>query len=164
MEAINIGTRLSAGAQNLLEQADDVLTNTGSQRSRRSSESAEDDDLDQQDVVSKFANQPVDLAEGFEQAYKTLSRNLGSAAHTILAVPMSVYETDGATGTAREVIKAVPVAVLKTTIGAAGAFSNVLLGLKNSIDPSNKLLSEDKYKAKTKEEDNDDYEDNAPLH
>ena len=80
---------------------------------------------------------------GLELAYKSLSRNIGSAAQTILAIPMEVYETDGATGTARAVIRAVPVAILKPMIGATEAVSSVLLGLRNTMDPNKKLQSED---------------------
>ncbi|KAG0232066.1 autophagy- protein 2 [Mortierella sp. GBA43] len=96
--------------------------------------------------ISKYANQPVDINEGMEHAYKSLSKNIGTAAHTIFAVPMEVYEQTGAQGSARAVIRAVPVAVLKPMIGATEAFSKVLIGLRNSIDPEQRLLTEDKYK------------------
>ncbi|CAO3568283.1 unnamed protein product [Mortierella alpina] len=96
--------------------------------------------------VSKYANQPADLNEGMELAYKSLSKNIGTAAHTIFAVPMEVYERTGAQGSVRAVIRAVPVAVLKPMIGATEAFSKVLIGIRNSIDPAQRLQMEDKYK------------------
>ncbi|KAG0202543.1 autophagy- protein 2 [Mortierella sp. GBA30] len=96
--------------------------------------------------VSKYANQPADINEGMELAYKSLSKNIGTAAHTIFAVPMEVYERTGAQGSVRAVIRAVPVAVLKPMIGATEAFSKVLIGLRNSIDPAQRLQMEDKYK------------------
>ncbi|KAF9163468.1 autophagy- protein 2 [Actinomortierella ambigua] len=96
--------------------------------------------------VSKYANQPADVNEGMELAYKSLSKNFGAAAHTIFAVPMEVYERTGAQGSVRAVIRAVPVAVLKPMIGATEAFSKVLIGLRNSIDPAQRLQMEDKYK------------------
>lgn len=43
----------------------------------------------------------------------------------------------------RAVVRAVPVAVLKPMIGVTEALSNVLLGLRNTIDPNKKLQSED---------------------
>jgi hypothetical protein len=98
--------------------------------------------------ISKYANQPADLNEGMELAYKSLSKNIGAAAHTIFAVPMEVYEQTGAQGSVRAVIRAVPVAVLKPMIGATEAFSKVLIGIRNSIDPEQKLQMEDKYKSK----------------
>ncbi|KAG0211295.1 autophagy- protein 2 [Mortierella sp. NVP41] len=96
--------------------------------------------------VSKYANQPADINEGMELAYKSLSKNIGTAAHTIFAVPMEVYEQTGAQGSVRAVIRAVPVAVLKPMIGATEAFSKVLIGIRNSIDPAQRLQNEDKYK------------------
>ncbi|KAG0100724.1 autophagy- protein 2 [Podila epicladia] len=96
--------------------------------------------------VSKYANQPADINEGMELAYKSLSKNIGTAAHTIFAVPMEVYERTGAQGSVRAVIRAVPVAVLKPMIGATEAFSKVLIGIRNSIDPAQRLEMEDKYK------------------
>ncbi|KAF8981071.1 autophagy- protein 2 [Entomortierella lignicola] len=96
--------------------------------------------------VSKYANQPADINEGMELAYKSLSKNIGTAAHTIFAVPMEVYEQTGAQGSVRAVIRAVPVAVLKPMIGATEAFSKVLIGIRNSIDPDQRLQMEDKYK------------------
>ncbi|KFH66631.1 hypothetical protein MVEG_07156 [Podila verticillata NRRL 6337] len=96
--------------------------------------------------LSKYANQPADLNEGMELAYKSLSKNIGTAAHTIFAVPMEVYERTGAQGSVRAVIRAVPVAVLKPMIGATEAFSKVLIGIRNSIDPAQRLQMEDKYK------------------
>ncbi|KAF9182323.1 autophagy- protein 2 [Haplosporangium sp. Z 767] len=96
--------------------------------------------------VSKYANQPADINEGMELAYKSLSKNIGTAAHTIFAVPMEVYERAGAQGSVRAVIRAVPVAVLKPMIGATEAFSKVLIGIRNSIDPVQRLQMEDKYK------------------
>ncbi|KAF9953835.1 autophagy- protein 2 [Mortierella alpina] len=96
--------------------------------------------------VSKYANQPADINEGMELAYKSLSKNIGTAAHTIFAVPMEVYERTGAQGSVRAVIRAVPVAVLKPMIGATEAFSKVLIGIRNSIDPAQRLQMEDKYK------------------
>lgn len=46
-------------------------------------------------LVSKYADQPNDVREGVEAAYKSLGKNLTSAAQTILAVPMEVYERSG---------------------------------------------------------------------
>ncbi|CAG8589272.1 1412_t:CDS:2, partial [Cetraspora pellucida] len=49
----------------------------------------------------------------------------------------------GTQGTVKAVIRAVPVAVLKPMIGVAEAASKGLLGVRNTIDPSNKMQSED---------------------
>ena len=50
---------------------------------------------DDPDLVSRYANQPKDVKEGVQSAYQSLRKNLNSAAQTILAVPMEVYERSG---------------------------------------------------------------------
>lgn len=109
VEAIKLGARLATGTQVILEQAEGVL---GSQfKNPVTAEtltvpslgedfippgfegSDEDDEAD--DLISRYAEQPVDIKEGMQSAYKSLSRNLNSAAQTILAVPMEVYERSG---------------------------------------------------------------------
>lgn len=44
------------------------------------------------DHLSRFSVQPKDYREGAQMAYKALSGNVKSAAETILAVPMEMYE------------------------------------------------------------------------
>ncbi|KAK5808879.1 ATG C terminal domain-containing protein [Linnemannia elongata] len=167
LEALKIGAKLAVGTQVLLEHADEIFgsgaTAAGggghggkSVAGNRGAAGAESDDgLDPYNNnsgkrmgsrVSKYANQPADINEGMELAYKSLSKNIGTAAHTIFAVPMEVYERTGAQGSVRAVIRAVPVAVLKPMIGATEAFSKVLIGIRNSIDPAQRLQNEDKYK------------------
>lgn len=106
---------------------------------------------------------PSDLSEGFQIAYQNLSKNLGSAAQTIFAVPTEIAhqqesgdtyynaENHGASGSSssksgsgtKAVIRAVPVAVIKPMIGLTGAFQSILTGLRNSIDPVMRLQSQD---------------------
>ncbi|CAG8475052.1 4609_t:CDS:10 [Paraglomus occultum] len=155
MEAIKLGTKLAVGTQVMLEHADEILSFNSDDKSGRGasmSTAASEDDSDddnQEGKPSKYAQQPADINEGIEAAYKSLRQNIGTAAHTIFAVPMEVYEKTGAQGSAKAVIKAVPVAVLKPMIGASEAVSKTLLGLRNTIDPNQKLEMEDKYKRRT---------------
>ncbi|CAG8708357.1 6789_t:CDS:2, partial [Funneliformis mosseae] len=156
MEAIRFGTKLAVGTQILLEQADEILsfesqTGTNTRSSTNPTISTIDEEFDSEEdnikeLISKYADQPADLNEGIEAAYKSLRANIGTAAHTIFAVPMEVYEKTGTQGTVKAVIRAVPVAVLKPMIGASEAVSKTLLGLRNTIDPNKKLQMEDKYK------------------
>jgi hypothetical protein len=101
-----------------------------------------------------------DLTEGLQHAYQNISKNLGSAAQTIFAVPTDIqsdhrnhsegdYQYSSSQGSssssssAKAVIRAVPVAVIKPMIGLTGAFQSILTGLRNSIDPVMRLQSED---------------------
>jgi autophagy-related protein 2 len=108
MEAIKLGARLATGTQVILEQAEHVL---GGQfqdsitaetlqvspitEGSMGRELGSDDDQEAADLISKYAEQPMDVKEGVQSAYKSLQRNLNSAAQTILAVPMEVYERSG---------------------------------------------------------------------
>lgn len=133
-------------------------------------------DEERREVRSRYASQPADLRQGMQSAYKSLGENFKEAAQTILAVPMEVYERSGSEvsplslalvrllflslaesvsdalhcalqGPVRSVVRAVPVAVLKPMIGASGAVSKALLGLRNSLDPDAQTGElEDKYK------------------
>jgi autophagy-related protein 2 len=102
MEALKLGARLATGTQVILEQAEGVLG--GQFRQPVTAETVQlpalDDDFAQQDeeardAISKYAEQPMDVREGVQTAYRSLQRNFNSAAQTILAVPMEVYERSG---------------------------------------------------------------------
>lgn len=105
MEMMKLGAKLATGTQVILERAegvlgggskfrDDVIGEVGADSGRQTVES-DDDEGDMVEVVSRYANQPTDAREGVQAAYKSLSSNINSAAQTILAVPMEVYERSG---------------------------------------------------------------------
>lgn len=171
MEAIRLGARLATGTQVILEQAETVL---GAQFKDEVTAEAvqvpipvdlEDEEMDEdtRELISKYAEQPVNVKDGVQSAYRSLKRNLNSAAQTILAVPMEVYErsgnevcisimycpyclTNGYQGAVRAVVRAVPIAVLKPMIGATEAVSKTLLGLQNTLDPNIRQENQAKYK------------------
>jgi autophagy-related protein 2 len=107
MEAIKLGARLATGTQVILEQAEHVLggqfQDSITAETLQISPSTEGsmglelnrDDDEAAELISKYAEQPMDVKEGVQSAYKSLQRNLNSAAQTILAVPMEVYERSG---------------------------------------------------------------------
>ncbi|KAJ3557004.1 hypothetical protein NM688_g1710 [Phlebia brevispora] len=156
VEAIKLGARLATGTQVILERAEHViggeftdpvtaeavLPATGiaefGESQGESSESAE--------LISRYAEQPMNVKEGVKSAVRSLKRNFNSAAQTILAVPMEVYERSGNEGAVRAVVRAVPIAVLKPMIGASEAVSKTLMGIHNSLDPSVRAENEAKYK------------------
>ncbi|EJT98304.1 hypothetical protein DACRYDRAFT_110744 [Dacryopinax primogenitus] len=168
MEALKVGAQLATGTQVILEQAEHVLGGNFSSPVTAelvddwSEEESGDERPERPEHISKYADQPADFREGMQAAYKSLSKNMHSAAQTILAVPMEVYErpNDEASsvsfawastdhvlqGPVRIVVRAVPIAVLKPFIGATEALSKVALGIRNSMDPSLRLDHEGKYK------------------
>jgi autophagy-related protein 2 len=109
IEAVKLGARLATGTQVILEQAEGALGGQFSHaitaETLQSSPlvgdfvtpafQTSDDEQEATDLISKYAEQPVDIKEGVQSAYKSLQRNFHSAAQTILAVPMEVYERSG---------------------------------------------------------------------
>ncbi|KAI0054145.1 hypothetical protein FA95DRAFT_1585813 [Auriscalpium vulgare] len=159
MEAIKLGARLATGTQVILEQTENVIGSQFNETVLAETVQAfpadfEDPEGEPQwstggqvsDPISRYAEQPMNVTEGIQTAYASLRRNLNSAAQTILAVPMEVYERSGNEGPVRAVIRAVPIAVLKPMIGASEAVSKALLGLHNSMDPDVRYENEAKYK------------------
>ncbi|KAJ3221056.1 autophagy- protein 2 [Clydaea vesicula] len=131
MEAIKLTTKFAAGTQVFLEQADQLLS--GGKK------------VESPSHFSKFSEQPSNLQEGVGMAYNSLKKNISTAANTVLAIPTEVYEKNNQ-GKVQAVIRAVPIAVLKPMIGTAEAVTKTLIGVQNSLDPSNKSLMEEKYK------------------
>jgi autophagy-related protein 2 len=107
MEAVKLGAQLATGTQVILEQAENVLgSGFGetilAETVSHPSEDASDTvvagwavDEESTDPISRYAEQPVDIREGIQSAYTSIRRNLSSAAQTILAVPMEVFERSG---------------------------------------------------------------------
>jgi autophagy-related protein 2 len=112
MEMMKLGARLATGTQVILERAEGVLGGGSKfadglvaevepslmERNEMDSglygeEGSEDEGLGE--LVSRYANQPSGAVEGVQEAYRSLSKNINSAAQTILAVPMEVYERSG---------------------------------------------------------------------
>lgn len=100
MEAIKLGARLATGTQVILEQAENVLG--GQFKDPVTAETVpipsttfEDLDEEDADLISRYADQPTNVKEGVQFAYESLRTHMNSAAQTILAVPMEVYERSG---------------------------------------------------------------------
>ncbi|KAL8277733.1 hypothetical protein RQP46_009855 [Phenoliferia psychrophenolica] len=156
LEALNVGARLATGTQVILEQAEYVLGARSNSTVTAEALAAASEgspiilsEEEHADLISRYAEQPADLREGFGSAYRSLGDNFRSAAQTILAVPMEVYERSGSEGPVRAVVRAVPIAVLKPMIGASEAVSKALFGLRNTLDPDAQAEAADKYKART---------------
>ncbi|KAJ1433671.1 hypothetical protein B484DRAFT_326624 [Ochromonadaceae sp. CCMP2298] len=76
-------------------------------------------------------------------AYTSISRELGSAAETVIAIPIREYVRSGPGGYLKCVIRAMPLAVLRPVAGVAEGLSVAMLGLRNEFDPAARLDEED---------------------
>ncbi|EFA81993.1 hypothetical protein PPL_05228 [Heterostelium album PN500] len=97
-------------------------------------------------LQSKFSDQPIDTKEGIQHAYESVSREIKSAAHTIIAIPMKEYHQKGTKGYMKSMVKAVPIAIIRPMIGLTEGVSKTLLGVRNQIDPQKKAEMDNKYK------------------
>lgn len=150
LETIKLGARLATGTQVILEETENVLggqfKNPVTAETLQIPYDSDTADDDQEDLISRYAAQPSGVAEGVQSAYHSLRKGVHSAAQTILAVPMEVYERSGNEGAMRAVVRAVPIAILKPMIGATEAVSKTLMGLHNTLDPDVRHENEAKYK------------------
>ncbi|KAJ1032669.1 hypothetical protein NDA16_000692 [Ustilago loliicola] len=186
LEAVKLGARLATGTQVILEQAEHILGGempaavtaraVGPDSSSESYESLSESimvssatsetgaswlqDKDES-LVSRYASQPNDMRDALSQAYSGFTEGLTSAAQTILAIPMEVYEPDansgsggsgtgggGAVGAGRPVVKAVPIAILRGARGATQAIAKTMQGVQVSLGDSENV-KEGKYKQPT---------------
>lgn len=93
LELMKLGARLATGTQVVLERAEGVLGGKpGDSVILEATGQGNSSDDEEAEERSRYANQPNDVREGVQAAYKSLSSNINSAAQTILAVPMEVYE------------------------------------------------------------------------
>ena len=166
IEAIKLGARLATGTQVILEQAEHVIggqfTDAVTAEAVQLPVDEGQEDGGDDELISRYAEQPMNVKDGVRSAMRSLRRNFNSAAQTILAVPMEVYERSGnevsdanllarslliaIQGAVRAVVRAVPIAVLKPMIGASEAVSKTLMGIHNSLDPNVRAENEAKYK------------------
>lgn len=169
LEAVKLGARLATGTQVILEQAEHIL---GGERMEESitasaigpesgqsfqslSESVMVERMSRSGSVSRYAQQPLDMRDALAQAYSGLTDHLTSAAQTILAIPMDVFDASDLAGApttrssehtrSRPVVKAVPIAILRGAQGASHAIAKTMQGVQVALgDRQN--VDEQKYK------------------
>lgn len=145
IETLNTASKVARGTKSILEHADDVVS-SDSIRRKRASRRAKRQSRKGNTHARYLTTQPVDAREGISQAYTSFSREMYTAANTIIAVPTIEYRKSGPQGYVKSVIRAVPVAVLRPMIGATDAISRALIGVRNQVDPEMKDDMENKFK------------------
>ena len=122
-EAVRLGAKLAIGTQGLLESAEAMLV----------------PQVQSTHAVSMYANQPANLRQGVSQAITGMTRNVVTARDAIAALPRDLEDPS-------VTAKAASVAVLRPLIGTTEMISKTLLGLRNSMNPEQRRLNDDKYK------------------
>lgn len=135
-EAVRLGAKLAVGTQGLLESAETLINNAG-EASRPAN---------RQSAVSMYADQPRDLRQGVSQAMTGMTRNILTARDTLVSLPKSIEEQTDARGAVQVAVRSGSVAVLRPFIGGTEMIAKTLMGLRNTMNPEQKRLNDDKYK------------------
>lgn len=98
------------------------------------------------EAVSLYANQPLTLKQGIYSAYDSLGHNLSLAKTAVASIKSDAVASGSAGGTAKAIMRATPIALIRPMIGATEAVSRTLLGATNQMDPNQALDIEEKYK------------------
>ncbi|RMD39398.1 hypothetical protein DV735_g5731, partial [Chaetothyriales sp. CBS 134920] len=135
-ELANLGAKLAIGTQNVLQNAEELLSPT----------QQHGDQEEERKQISLYADQPVGIVQGLCGAYASLERDLLLARDAIVAVPGEVMAQPSATGAARAILKQSPTIILRPAMGVSKATAQTFQGVANTLDKKNLRRLEDKYK------------------
>lgn len=135
-EAVRLSAKLAVGTQGLLETAEQTLSQSSGQ-----SEPAK-----VRHAVSMYADQPRDLRQGISQGIGGMSRNMMTAKNAFVSIPRDLEDETDARAAAKSAARTIPVAVLRPLIGTTEMISKTLLGLRNTMNPEQRKMNDDKYK------------------
>lgn len=145
-EIVKLGAKVAIGTQNVLQNAEGMLTGTSGMGEATSIQTGwEEDEMDPEEKkkISLYADQPTGVAQGLRSAYSSLARDLSTARDAIIAVPTEVMESGNARGAAAAVLRRAPTIIFRPAIGASRAVGQALMGANNTIDPQNLRRMED---------------------
>ena len=127
LETAKLGTKLAFSTQKILEQTDELIYGR------------------EETLHSRVRPYPASFTEGILAARETLGDSAKTIS-TIIAVPMRVYERDGASGAIRSVLRAMPIMMLRGLVGVSEATGQALCGVRNAMEPNRALEVRSKYK------------------
>eukprot|EP00658_Telonema_sp_P-2_P025503 TRINITY_DN20273_c0_g1_i18.p1 TRINITY_DN20273_c0_g1~~TRINITY_DN20273_c0_g1_i18.p1 ORF type:complete len:303 (-),score=70.52 TRINITY_DN20273_c0_g1_i18:19-927(-) len=138
LEVMSMAARMAVTTQIALEHVRDAVV-PGAQNQTSSADPVPQ--LGQGYMRSKFSNGPGGVAAGLKEAYNSLSHGFKMVANSLVKRSgrgrQSVQQ-----GYAASLLQG----VLGVGISTAEAASKVLIGARNSLDPTNKFETSDKYK------------------
>lgn len=106
-------------------------------------------------IISLYADQPLDIHQGLEEAYHSLEKHFNIAYDAVWKTQTSETNyseetpTIGAKAAAVSVMKAAPIAIIRPLIGVTEALSKTFQGISNQVDKRNIQEMKDKYKSKS---------------
>ncbi|KZZ92259.1 Autophagy-related protein [Ascosphaera apis ARSEF 7405] len=153
-ELVKLGAKLAIGTQTVLQSAESFFNAPNAGGSALEAEPVpvnglwEDVSIDENEKahISLYADQPIGVKQGVKGGYASLGRDLTMARDAIVAVPGEITESGSASQAAKAIFKRAPTIILRPAIGASKAVGQTLLGVGNSLDPTQRRRNEDKYK------------------
>lgn len=101
-------------------------------------------------IVSLYADQPLDLHKGLEEAYLSLEKHMHVVYDVVWKTKGDLKENKaGAAAAAVSVAKVAPVAIIRPLIGATEAVAKALQGISNQFDKEQIEEIHDKYKSRS---------------
>lgn len=107
-------------------------------------DSVNDDTRVRPRIISLYADQPLTIHEGLEDAYHSLEKHIQIAYDTVWQ--NDVESNRDISAAAISVAKVAPIAIIRPLIGATEAISKTLQGMANTLDKDNIEEIRDKYK------------------
>lgn len=99
-------------------------------------------------IVSLYADQPLDLHKGLEEAYLSLEKHMHLVYNVVWKTKGEIRDTRAGTAAAAvTVAKVAPVAIIRPFIGATEAVVRTLQGISNQFDKDQIHSVNDKYKS-----------------
>ena len=137
LEVMSVAARMAVTAQIALEHVRDTVA-PGAHNSTQSQEQGSHAGAR---IRSKFSNAPGSIATGLKEAYGSLSRGLQMVATSVVK----------RSGRSRHAVQqgymtSLLQGVLGVGISTAEAASKVLIGARNTLDPTHRIEADDKYK------------------
>ncbi|KAI9021939.1 hypothetical protein DFJ74DRAFT_643542 [Hyaloraphidium curvatum] len=111
VEVLNVSSNIALGTQALFQRADEMLAGD-----RRPS-----------------ASDSRSRGRGLDSAPRSIAADLREVASTIVAIPVDVREAANSHGIVEQVVRVVPLALVRPAGAVAGAVSSLLQGLKDTV-------------------------------
>lgn len=106
------------------------------------------DDEGEPKIVSLYADQPLDIHKGLEEAYHSLEKHMHVVYDVVWKAKGELRENQASTAAAAvSVAKVAPVAIIRPLIGATEAVAKALQGISNQFDKEQINDINDKYKS-----------------
>jgi len=131
LETLELGDGIFTTISEFLSSLEGLLHSKATRKKRRDNKRMKRQFMKKR---THYLSHNVKRSEGLRAASESFTKGIIDAAHSIAFVPMEKYKSSGVRAVPLAVLRGVPSAILHPLIGGTRAVSNVLSGVKSSID------------------------------